>query len=79
MTTVPLWISPREVIGVPSGTRAVFPSGERFAILQLPDGDLWLIIDGTEIRVPAESRASIERRFFQGAVAKKILSRPLDP
>ena len=77
--TVPLWISPREVIGVPSGTRAVFPSGERFAILQLPDGNLWLIIDGAEIPVPAESRTSVERRFFNGAVAKKISARATGP
>jgi hypothetical protein len=70
--TVPLWISPRELIGVPRGTRIVYPSGEKFAVVALPDGDLWLLIDGSEIRVPDESRAELERRFFQGKVAKKI-------
>lgn len=77
LDSCPLWLG-RTLVGVPRGSRVVYPSEGRYVLVLVPSGALWLLTEDVEIEVPDERRDELVLRYFTNAVVKKISGRAID-
>jgi hypothetical protein len=64
-TTRPLWVG-RELVGIPAGSRVVYPADRRVAIVAVPRVDIYVVTEQGEVRVPDEHHAAIVAEYFDG-------------
>lgn len=67
MSTKPLWLG-REIVGVPSTSRIVYPAGARgIAIVAIPRLELFVVTEHGQVRVPDEEHDGEMADFFDAA------------